>query len=154
MRRVFSARALRCAVPKGEGGMIKTTCLRLSEGAYIKIRNRAQKKEGAFAPRYFRTYFAVRSSKRRRWDDKNDLFAFKRGRVYLIRNRAQKKKALFAPSFAFWSGRRDSDPRLPPWQGGILPLNHSRKYPVLKHSTVLTPFFEVFVASFTMPIGS
>ena len=26
----------------------------------------------------------------------------------------------------FWSGRRDSDPRLPPWQGGILPLNHSR----------------------------
>ena len=48
MRLVISARTLRCAVPKGEGGMIKTTCLHLSEGAYIKIRNRAQKKEGAF----------------------------------------------------------------------------------------------------------
>ena len=28
---------------------------------------------------------------------------------------------------SLWSGRRDSDPRLPPWQGGILPLNHSRR---------------------------
>ena len=34
-------------------------------------------------------------------------------------------KHLMCLSF-FWSGRRDSDPRLPPWQGGILPLNHSR----------------------------
>ena len=26
----------------------------------------------------------------------------------------------------FWSGRRDSNPRPPPWQGGTLPLSHSR----------------------------
>ena len=26
----------------------------------------------------------------------------------------------------FWSGRRDSDPRLSPWQGDTLPLSHSR----------------------------
>ncbi len=25
-----------------------------------------------------------------------------------------------------WSGRRDSNPRPPPWQGGVLPLNYSR----------------------------
>ena len=25
-----------------------------------------------------------------------------------------------------WSGRRDSDPRLSPWQGDTLPLSHSR----------------------------
>ena len=27
---------------------------------------------------------------------------------------------------SIWSGRRDSNPRHPPWQGGVLPLNHSR----------------------------
>ena len=27
-----------------------------------------------------------------------------------------------------WSGRRDSDPRLSPWQGDTLPLSHSRKH--------------------------
>ena len=26
-----------------------------------------------------------------------------------------------------WSGRRDSNPRPPPWQGGILPLNYFRE---------------------------
>ena len=26
-----------------------------------------------------------------------------------------------------WSGRRDSDPRLSPWQGDTLPLSHSRR---------------------------
>ena len=26
----------------------------------------------------------------------------------------------------FWSGRRDSNPRRPPWQGGTLPLSYSR----------------------------
>src|SRR5699024_8886495 len=25
-----------------------------------------------------------------------------------------------------WSGRRDSNPRPPPWQGGVLPLNYFR----------------------------
>eukprot|EP00831_Metopus_contortus_P039560 TRINITY_DN3099_c0_g1_i1.p4 TRINITY_DN3099_c0_g1~~TRINITY_DN3099_c0_g1_i1.p4 ORF type:complete len:116 (+),score=14.50 TRINITY_DN3099_c0_g1_i1:67-414(+) len=25
-----------------------------------------------------------------------------------------------------WSARRDSNPQLPPWQGGTLPLSHSR----------------------------
>ena len=28
----------------------------------------------------------------------------------------------------FWSGRRDSNSRPPPWQGGILPLNYFRPY--------------------------
>jgi hypothetical protein len=27
----------------------------------------------------------------------------------------------------FWSGRRDSNPRPPPWQGDVLPLNYFRK---------------------------
>jgi hypothetical protein len=27
----------------------------------------------------------------------------------------------------YWSGRRDSNPRPPPWQGGVLPLNYFRK---------------------------
>src|SRR5690606_29787197 len=27
----------------------------------------------------------------------------------------------------FWSGRRGSNPRPPPWQGGVLPLNYFRK---------------------------
>ena len=26
-----------------------------------------------------------------------------------------------------WSGRRDSNPRPPPWQGDVLPLNYFRK---------------------------
>ena len=29
---------------------------------------------------------------------------------------------------AYWSGRRDSNPRPPPWQGGVLPLNYFRIY--------------------------
>jgi hypothetical protein len=28
----------------------------------------------------------------------------------------------------FWSGRRDSDPRLQPWQGCTLPLSYARKW--------------------------
>ena len=35
---------------------------------------------------------------------------------------------LFIPSCFVWSGRRDSDPRLSPWQGDTLPLSHSRKH--------------------------
>jgi hypothetical protein len=31
-----------------------------------------------------------------------------------------------SPLPAFWSGRRDSNSRLPPWQGGVLPLNYFR----------------------------
>ena len=27
-----------------------------------------------------------------------------------------------------WSGRRDSDPRHPPWQGGTLPLSYYRMF--------------------------
>ena len=27
----------------------------------------------------------------------------------------------------YWSGRRGSNPRPPPWQGGVLPLNYFRK---------------------------
>ncbi len=31
-----------------------------------------------------------------------------------------------------WSGRRGSNPRLPPWQGGALPLSYARKAVVIK----------------------
>ena len=30
-----------------------------------------------------------------------------------------------------WSGRRDSDPRLSPWQGDTLPLSHSRERDII-----------------------
>ena len=30
-----------------------------------------------------------------------------------------------------WSGRRDSNPRPPPWQGGVLPLNYFRVYKII-----------------------
>ena len=36
-----------------------------------------------------------------------------------------KKDSLYSCPFV-WSGRRDSDPRLSPWQGDTLPLSHSR----------------------------
>jgi hypothetical protein len=32
------------------------------------------------------------------------------------------------PPRQYWSGRRDSNPRPPPWQGGVLPLNYFRIY--------------------------
>ena len=32
------------------------------------------------------------------------------------------------PGTEFWSGRRDSNPRRPPWQGGTLPLSYSRAF--------------------------
>ncbi len=35
------------------------------------------------------------------------------------------KKAHFR-ELSSWSGRRDSNPRPPPWQGDVLPLNYFR----------------------------
>ena len=34
--------------------------------------------------------------------------------------------------FFNWSARRDSNPQLPPWQGGTLPLSHSRNLVQMK----------------------
>ena len=34
-----------------------------------------------------------------------------------------------------WSGRRDSNPRRPAWEAGILPLNYSRTGVNSSHST-------------------
>ena len=34
------------------------------------------------------------------------------------------------PRHYYWSGRRDSNPRPPPWQGDVLPLNHFRIYKI------------------------
>ena len=34
----------------------------------------------------------------------------------------------YAPILFIWSGKRDSNSRLSPWQGDALPLNYSRKY--------------------------
>ena len=36
------------------------------------------------------------------------------------------------PPRQHWSGRRDSNPRPPPWQGGVLPLNYFRILNILK----------------------
>src|SRR5215467_9569153 len=42
-----------------------------------------------------------------------------------------------------WSGRRDSNSRHPPWQGGILPLNYSRSrtlnYNTAKYLVLICP---------------
>ena len=55
--------------------------------------------------------------------------------------------SLHNPRMLRWSGRRDSDPRLPPWQGGILPLNHSRvpKYNSKHISKMQQLFLEICV---------
>ena len=37
------------------------------------------------------------------------------------------KRIIFTDVKKLWSGRRDSNPRPPPWQGGVLPLNYFRK---------------------------
>ena len=37
-----------------------------------------------------------------------------------------KKEFIFMNSSLTWSGRRDSNPRPPPWQGDVLPLNYFR----------------------------
>ncbi len=37
-----------------------------------------------------------------------------------------RNKADGATPFRIWSGRRDSNPRHPPWQGGTLPLSYAR----------------------------
>ncbi len=39
-------------------------------------------------------------------------------------------------TFAFWSGRRDSNPRLQPWQGCALPLSYARSKPLLARLTL------------------
>ena len=45
--------------------------------------------------------------------------------------------------FLFWSGRRDSDPRLSPWQGDTLPLSHSRAlYQYIKRTPFWQPIFQ------------
>ena len=41
-----------------------------------------------------------------------------------------KRKALAAAGLEIWSGRRDLNPRLRPWQGRTLPLSYSRSNPI------------------------
>ena len=38
-----------------------------------------------------------------------------------------------------WSGKRDSNPQPPPWQGGTLPLSHFRSFGAGEESRTLTP---------------
>ena len=38
-----------------------------------------------------------------------------------------------------WSGKRDSNPQPPPWQGGTLPLSHFRSFGADEESRTLTP---------------
>ena len=37
-----------------------------------------------------------------------------------------KKFSKYSETLCFWSGRRDSNPRLQPWQGCALPLSYAR----------------------------
>ena len=39
-----------------------------------------------------------------------------------------------------WSGKRDSNPRLRPWQGRTLPLSYSRSLELLKYHTAGVTF--------------
>ena len=39
----------------------------------------------------------------------------------------------------YWSGRRDSNPQLSPWQGDTLPLSHSRIFGADEGSRTPTP---------------
>ena len=48
-------------------------------------------------------------------------------RPKLSRQAEEGRKPRFAPFYGnLWSGRRDSNPRLRPWQGRTLPLSYSR----------------------------
>ncbi len=45
-----------------------------------------------------------------------------------------------------WSGRRDSDPRHPPWQGGTLPLSYYRTHGALgRNRTTDTQIFSLLL---------
>jgi hypothetical protein len=46
--------------------------------------------------------------------------------VTIRRSSAETPGQLVLRPAASWSGRRDSNPRPPPWQGGALPLSHVR----------------------------
>ncbi len=57
------------------------------------------------------------------------LFALRRFRLRFVRTLRVLIPSIgkSCPVGKLWSGRRDSDPRLSPWQGDTLPLSHSRK---------------------------
>jgi hypothetical protein len=47
-----------------------------------------------------------------------------------------------------WSGRRDSNPRHPPWQGGALPTElrpHMKSLCVISSNSSRKLFFKVFI---------
>ena len=43
------------------------------------------------------------------------------------------------------SGRRGSNSRHPPWQGGILPLNYPRGYSIILHAHILMSSIMIFL---------
>src|SRR5207344_1374393 len=47
---------------------------------------------------------------------------------------------LWAPPIRDWSGKRDSNPRLRPWQGRTLPLSYSRSPEPLTYHTAALAF--------------
>ena len=49
-----------------------------------------------------------------------------------------------------WSGRRDSDPRLSPWQGDTLPLSHSRRIDCLNNISKEVDFGNKFFNYFVL----
>lgn len=58
------------------------------------------------------------------------------------------------PRLSSWSGRRDLNPRRPPWQGGTLPLSYSRGRDgetYIYRVRPCQPFFEVGVKFFCRP---
>ena len=67
------------------------------------------------------------------------------------------KRALDAPLYSLWSGRRDSDPRLSPWQGDTLPLSHSRNFDcfaiILNISAFVNSFSKKILFYFVMRLS-
>ena len=54
----------------------------------------------------------------------------------------------YAIHVRLWSGRRDSDPRLSPWQGDTLPLSHSRRIDCFNNISKEVEFCNKFLILF------
>ena len=52
------------------------------------------------------------------------------------------------PIGSLWSGRRGSNSRHPPWQGGILPLNYPRGYIHIIHAQFLIASDSYYICQF------
>src|ERR1019366_1374746 len=58
--------------------------------------------------------------------DRNPAFTLVTPKCKADRNAVTISRCVLPKSLKTWSGRRDSNPRRPAWEAGILPLNYSR----------------------------